>query len=634
MKNNIICEEGCSLPSSSNELEIVIRNLKREIIDLSTNTEATLLIHDGKIAEMCRYIKNNLSNSIRELIDSMELSGELDRIILSSINNEYSNLNNEVKEIKKLVLNNMKFYLPSAKNYHYGQFSCLGITNNTCCLFDLGHELDSDYNLNYFKSILNGRKIKYVFISHYHGDHYGGITKFKEIYDKDIKFYICKSSESYYTGTDSIDVNKAYSTIKNILNSNGYRYVEVDDILTINLESNIKLNLYNSNSDSYSYYKSKGTDDYNNYSMVIGVDIDNKHVLMGFDGANITQEYLRNKNLVKKADVLFNFHHGNYSICDREYMIKLNPDIVIDTLASDNIDNFDGTESFNNSPFNDCKLLSNTRDEIVLNVNPFSVEVEKGNNKHDSIRNHKNIEVYLNPDFTGLECIGTSDKPFKTFNQIFEFIPKSCQTLTINVSGTKMKTNQRFYNTFNKLIIKGNPNSKCEFYDFQLDNCHKVEISDIKFSTNTVHIFNSDVRFTDCEFTQPKTQNVNITNSNVTFNKCDLINSTREAITSGDKSLIRLSGCVINAPVYGIAGTSTILMVYNTSVLGTKNYYRLTEGSEIIANKVGSTSERPDFGESYYCNGYTYFDSEINRLVYYDYDSPTTKWKTSDGIDV
>ena len=80
-----ICEEGCSLPSSSNEIEILIRQLKREVSKLINETEAKLLLHDGKIAEMCKYIKNNLSNSIRELLDSMVVSGELDEIILSTI---------------------------------------------------------------------------------------------------------------------------------------------------------------------------------------------------------------------------------------------------------------------------------------------------------------------------------------------------------------------------------------------------------------------------------------------------------------------------------------------------------------------------------------------------------------------
>jgi len=85
MINNCNYEEGCSLPSSNNELEILMRNLKREVKELATSTETKLLRHDGKIAEMCKYIKDNLSNSIRELIDNMDLNGELDSIISDSV---------------------------------------------------------------------------------------------------------------------------------------------------------------------------------------------------------------------------------------------------------------------------------------------------------------------------------------------------------------------------------------------------------------------------------------------------------------------------------------------------------------------------------------------------------------------
>jgi hypothetical protein len=91
---NNICnyEEGCSLPSSPNELEILMRQLKREVEYLTLTTEAKLLCHDDKIAEMCKYIKDNLSNSLRSLLDSMMLSGELDQIIKETLLNISSNV--------------------------------------------------------------------------------------------------------------------------------------------------------------------------------------------------------------------------------------------------------------------------------------------------------------------------------------------------------------------------------------------------------------------------------------------------------------------------------------------------------------------------------------------------------------
>ena len=92
------CVEGCSLPSTPNDIKILINQLKREVEELMNTTEAKLLCHDGKIAEMCKYIKDNLSNSIRCLLDSMKLSGELDQIISDT-------LSREISELKNLVVN-------------------------------------------------------------------------------------------------------------------------------------------------------------------------------------------------------------------------------------------------------------------------------------------------------------------------------------------------------------------------------------------------------------------------------------------------------------------------------------------------------------------------------------------------
>ena len=83
--NKSICEEGCSLPSSPNDLKILMYKMKKEVDELVKTTEAKLLAHDGKIAEMYKYIKDNLSNSIRCQLESMILSGELETIITSVV---------------------------------------------------------------------------------------------------------------------------------------------------------------------------------------------------------------------------------------------------------------------------------------------------------------------------------------------------------------------------------------------------------------------------------------------------------------------------------------------------------------------------------------------------------------------
>lgn len=82
-----ICKE-CDLNVKDNKLEIIVNQLKREVENLLKNTNKTLLIHDGKIAELCLYIKDNLSNSLRTQIDLMLESGELDNLIINTISYE------------------------------------------------------------------------------------------------------------------------------------------------------------------------------------------------------------------------------------------------------------------------------------------------------------------------------------------------------------------------------------------------------------------------------------------------------------------------------------------------------------------------------------------------------------------
>lgn len=85
MNNLNNCVESCNPASTPNDIKLLLNQLKREIDELSKTTEAKLLLHDGKIAELCKYLKDNLSNSIRDLLDSMVLSGEMNSIISTVI---------------------------------------------------------------------------------------------------------------------------------------------------------------------------------------------------------------------------------------------------------------------------------------------------------------------------------------------------------------------------------------------------------------------------------------------------------------------------------------------------------------------------------------------------------------------
>lgn len=66
------------------ESELLLQ-IKREVEKLLTDTNASLLKQNGKIAELENYLKINLETSIRKLLESMENSGELSNIITSQV---------------------------------------------------------------------------------------------------------------------------------------------------------------------------------------------------------------------------------------------------------------------------------------------------------------------------------------------------------------------------------------------------------------------------------------------------------------------------------------------------------------------------------------------------------------------
>lgn len=104
MSKKSMCDcGGISLPSYNNELEILVRQLQREVEQLMKTTEARLLCQSKKIDETMVYIKNNLSNALRDLLDSMIESGELEELITSLITADFREMQTDVANLKNNV---------------------------------------------------------------------------------------------------------------------------------------------------------------------------------------------------------------------------------------------------------------------------------------------------------------------------------------------------------------------------------------------------------------------------------------------------------------------------------------------------------------------------------------------------
>ena len=96
----------------------ILLQLKNEVEKLLSDTKATLLKQNGKIADLQVYLKDNINVSIRKLLEGMKLSGELSDIVTDTI------LYDVIDRIDKTNVfynnvNTSKIFDDTSKTYYY-----------------------------------------------------------------------------------------------------------------------------------------------------------------------------------------------------------------------------------------------------------------------------------------------------------------------------------------------------------------------------------------------------------------------------------------------------------------------------------------------------------------------------------
>jgi len=98
------CINACEgLNINDNKYDLLISQLLNEVKELCKTSTAKFLFYDEKVAELCAYIKDNLTNSIQCLINDMHLSGEIDKLITDSVLLAYKELEIDVNDIKNVI---------------------------------------------------------------------------------------------------------------------------------------------------------------------------------------------------------------------------------------------------------------------------------------------------------------------------------------------------------------------------------------------------------------------------------------------------------------------------------------------------------------------------------------------------
>ena len=628
MTNICNYEEGCSLPSSSNELEIIVRQLKREVSELMQTTTDKFLKQDGKIAEMCVYIKENLSNELRTLLDSMKLSGELDNLIVSTITNLQPQIDVINSNVCKLVKDNTSFklYAPSLLNRKEHESIALIKNDKFAILFDTGLEESGITNKSYISSKLGTSMINAIVISHYHYDHIGGLNELVDLLSDDGVVYLPMDFTGYLNGDDDLsELTTIRNSVLNTLNSKGVKYVEISEDTVLSF-GELKIKLFNSNVNAYNHYKSIGVG-YNAYSMNCLVTLGNTKVLFPGDSNQYTQDYLVLTNQVEKVSIYASNHHGFERYVNSEYLSRLNPDLEYYSVSPytwDDVNMLSYDYDYKNKA---TRYITEAFDDIEISLTKQSYQVLKGFYCNDNMFINKTYEIYINPNYAGVPD-GTKDKPFRTINQALTTLPREGCNITIHFApGTYEKL--RFISTSNLLQVVAD--GEVIFKDIQLNNINAIYFNGIKFINNVVSVYGY-VYFSNCTFECESSESGNIcitlNRINVSFNNCTFSNCYT-GIYAQANCQVTAKGCTFNTAAYVIYSLNSFVSLQDYTITG--GTIRCDEGSVVKTVDKGASDKRPVFNNSDYMRGYLFFDTKLGKPIFYYNGAGVDAWIDANG---
>ena len=214
----------------------------------------------------------------------------------------------EKKKEKKVINNDLIIYFLDV-----GEADCILINSNgEYALIDAGNTIDGNKIVKYFES-LGISNFKYVFGTHAHEDHIGGMANI--IYNFNIeKFYMPNVPSEYKSYENVIKaLNKRNLDLTNPMNDEEYKLGE----------STLKM-LYNGENEK----------DINNSSLVIILIYKNKSFLFTGDSKKEAEEKYINKDI--ESNLLKISHHGSNDASSANILVKIHPEYAIISVGKDN----------------------------------------------------------------------------------------------------------------------------------------------------------------------------------------------------------------------------------------------------------------------------------------------------------
>ena len=323
-------------------------------------------------------------------------------------------------EVTTKLENNLKVHFLSSNNNIVNSNGLLGdnivIEGNKIGIIDFGFDQSCNYLINFLRE-KNISKIDYMVITHYHGDHIGGLaaegfTAFlnSEYFDfSNCKLFLPHKNIDWnsFLGTEVSRLRNAETTIKGAALSKGLEIVEPDNEDSFIIEDNTKIKFYNIGSNFYQeYYNEKlawtlvdtENTNYNNFSMVTKLEHFNNVFL--FTGDIETKAESMLYSYLGKVDVLKVEHHSLNRDSNYNYLGRLNPKISVIT----SLEVLKPNELVNNTIYNSYtkgSKIYQTRYEIVTVISSFT-SIYSENSNLEIFNTNNNI-------FGGLAILSNSD---------------------------------------------------------------------------------------------------------------------------------------------------------------------------------------------------------------------------------
>lgn len=280
-------------------------------------------------------------------------------IFLVAIIGTFYQEKDEVKNINKReeVVNTINYdHDLSVYFIDVGQADCILVKDNDeYALIDAGNNEDGMKLVNYFKS-LNITDFKYVFGTHAHEDHIGGMDNIIDNFN----------IENFYM-PNAITTTKTFEDVLDSLDRKEIKFQ------TPNINDEFKLN----DATFKVLHIGDNKKDLNDTSVVLRLEYGNTSYLLMGDATSNVEKDLLNNNINLKSDVLKVGHHGSNYSSTIDFLNKVKPEYAIIEVGKNNSYNHPRQETLDKLKDINAKVYRTDLDgTIVATSDGNSIKIE------------------------------------------------------------------------------------------------------------------------------------------------------------------------------------------------------------------------------------------------------------------